>query len=286
MDWNWKTWLNTIEAAKWVEWTTLGVRFVLILLVAWGLLFVVKASITRIGTRLQAKAATRGERKRVETLMRVFKYVANIAIMLMGVLAALNTIGISIAPMLAAAGVVGIAVGFGAQSLVKDYFTGIVLLIENQIRVGDVVSLDNRTGNVEEVTLRYVRLRDAEGNVHFVPNGQITAVTNMSMGFSYAVIDVSVDYKEEVQKVMSLMDSVGQAMLKEEPWKSQLMGEFAVMGVQTLADSAVVIRCRFKTVGGEQWAVRREYFRRIKEVFDRERVEIPFPQMVMHNAAD
>lgn len=286
MSFDWKQLLREVEAAKWVEWTTLGVRFVLILLVAWCLLFVVKAGITRIGTRLQARAATRGERKRVETLMRVFKYVANIVIMLMGILAALNTIGISIAPMLAAAGVVGIAVGFGAQSLVKDYFTGIVLLIENQIRVGDVVSLDNRTGNVEEVTLRYVRLRDAEGNVHFVPNGQITAVTNMSMGFSYAIIDVSVDYKEEVQKVMGLMDSVGQAMLTEEPWKSQLLGEFAVMGVQTLADSAVVIRCRFKTVGGEQWAVRREYFRRIKEVFDRERVEIPFPQMVMHKAEE
>lgn len=286
MGMDWKQLLREVEAAKWVEWTTLGVRFVLILLVAWGLLFVVKAAITRIGTRLQARAASRGERKRVETLMRVFKYVANIVIMLMGILAALNTIGISIAPMLAAAGVVGIAVGFGAQSLVKDYFTGIVLLIENQIRVGDVVSLDNRTGNVEEVTLRYVRLRDAEGNVHFVPNGQITAVTNMSMGFSYAIIDVSVDYKEDVQKVIGLMDEIGKAMLSEDPWKSQLMGEFTVMGVQTLADSAVVIRCRFKTVGGEQWAVRREYFRRVKDAFDREKVEIPYPQMVMHKAVD
>jgi moderate conductance mechanosensitive channel len=286
MGFDWKQLLREVEAAKWVEWTTLGVRFVLILLVAWGLLYVVKAGITRIGMRLQAKAATRGERKRVETLMRVFKYVANIVIMLMGILAALNTIGISIAPMLAAAGVVGIAVGFGAQSLVKDYFTGIVLLIENQIRVGDVVCLDNRTGNVEEVTLRYVRLRDAEGNVHFVPNGQITAVTNMSMGFSYAIIDVSVDYKEDVQKVIGLMDSIGKSMLNEDPWKSQLMDEFLVMGVQTLADSAVVIRCRFKTVGGEQWAIRREYFRRVKDAFDREKVEIPYPQMVMHKAMD
>lgn len=274
--------IKDIEKSKLIEWTTLGLRFILILLVAYAVLFLVKKAIGRIGTRLQSKAGTRGERKRIETLMRVFKYVANIVIMIMGALAALNTIGISIAPMLAAAGVVGIAVGFGAQSLVKDYFTGIVLLMENQIRVGDVVNLDNRIGSVEEVTLRYVRLRDAEGNVHFVPNGVITSVTNMSMGFSYALIDVSIAYRENVQRAIELMDQVGKSMLNEEPWKSQLMGEFMVMGVQMLADSAVVIRCRFKTVGGEQWAVRREYNKRIKDIFDREQVEIPFPQMTLH----
>ena len=286
MTFNWHQWMDRIEDSKWVEWTTLGIKFVLILVLAAVVLKVVKVFIGRVGKRLQAKAATRGERKRIETLMRVFKYVANIVIMIMGVLAALNTIGISIAPMLAAAGVVGIAVGFGAQSLVKDYFTGIVLLIENQIRVGDVVTLDNRTGTVEEVTLRYVRLRDAEGNVHFVPNGVVSSVTNMSMGFSYAIIDVGIAYKENVQRAMALMDEVGQSMLNEEPWKNQLMGEFMVMGVQMLGDSSVVIRCRFKTVGGEQWAIRREYFRRIKLVFDREQVEIPFPQMTLHKAAD
>ena len=277
-------WINQIEHNKWVEWTTLGIRFLLILLLAAIVLRVVKLVIKRAALRLQARAGSRGERKRIETLMRVFRYVANIAISIMGVLAALNTIGISIAPMLAAAGVVGIAVGFGAQSLVKDYFTGIVLLMENQIRVGDVVSLDNRTGTVEEVTLRYVRLRDAEGNVHFVPNGVISAVTNMSMGYSFAVIDVSVAYRENVERAMDLMKQIGQQMLDEEPWKNQLMGEFNVMGVQTLGDSAVVIRCRFKTVGGEQWAIRREFNRRIKDAFDRAKVEIPFPQVTVHKA--
>lgn len=276
------SWIKQIEAVKWMEWGMTGLRFFLILGIAWLVLYLVKAGIGRVATRLKARAETRGERKRIETLMRVFKYVASIAITLVGGLAALNTIGISIAPMLAAAGVVGIAVGFGAQSLVKDYFTGIVLLLENQIRVGDTVTLDNRTGTVEEVTLRYVRLRDAEGSVHFVPNGVISSVTNMSMGFSYAVIDVSVDYKEDVHKVTQIMEEVGQSMLAEEPWKNQLMGEFVVMGVQMLADSAVVIRCRFKTVGGEQWSVRREYFRRIKVRFDAEKVDIPFPQLKVH----
>jgi small conductance mechanosensitive channel len=230
---------------------------------------------------MQARSKTLDDQKRIETLTRVLKYVANVVILLLGALIALGTIGISIAPVLAAAGVVGLAVGFGAQSLVKDYFTGIVLLLENQIRAGDIIEVGGKTGTVENVTLRYVRLRDAHGNVHFVPNGQINSVTNSTMDFAYAVVDVGIAYKEEVDSAIQVMQKVGTELAEDTEWKSKITEPMSTFGVQELADSAVIIRVRFKTLPGEQWAVRREYNKRIKAAFDNVGIEIPFPHVTM-----
>jgi small conductance mechanosensitive channel len=189
----------------------------------------------------------------------------------------LSVLGISIAPILGAAGVVGLALGFGAQSLVKDYFTGFFLLMENQIRVGDVVEAGGKAGLVEEVTLRYVRLRDYSGNVHYVPNGNISTVTNMSMGFAYAVMDVGVAYGENTDEVAAVIRKVGQTMRDDPEYGSKILEDLEIAGVDNLADSAVMIRCRFQVLPLEQWGVRREFNRRIKLAFDEVGIEIPFP---------
>ncbi|HEX4917388.1 MAG TPA: mechanosensitive ion channel family protein [Limnobacter sp.] len=280
--------LNTlfkyIEPGKLLDLGLQATKFVLVIVAALVILRVVKAAIDRIGNQMQARSKSIDDQKRIDTLMRVLKYVANVVVLLLGALIALGTIGISIAPVLAAAGVVGLAVGFGAQSLVKDYFTGVVLLIENQIRAGDFVEVGGKSGTVENVTLRYVRLRDAHGNVHFVPNGQIASVTNSTMDFAYAVVDVGIAYKEDVDASIQVMQKVGAELANDAEWANKITEPMAVFGVQELADSAVVVRVRFKTLPGEQWGVRREYNKRIKAAFDRVGIEIPFPHVTMCSA--
>lgn len=263
-----------IEPSKLLELGLQAMKFILVIVVALVLLRVLKTAIERVGGRMKSRSKTLDDQKRIETLTRVLKYVANVVILLLGALIALGTIGISIAPVLAAAGVVGLAVGFGAQSLVKDYFTGIVLLLENQIRAGDSIEVAGKSGTVENVTLRYVRLRDTHGNVHFVPNGQINAVTNSTMDFAYAVVDVAIDYKTDVDSALEVMQKVGEALIADPVFGGKISGPMTTFGVQELADAAVVLRVRFKTLPGEQFAVRREYYKRIKAAFEKNSIVI------------
>lgn len=226
------------------------------------------------------------ENKRIDTIARVFRYIVNIFITVMAGIQILNEVGISIAPILAAAGVAGVAIGFGAQSLVKDYFTGFFLLLENQVRQGDVVEVGGKSGLVEEVTLRYVKMRDYEGNVHYVPNGTITTVTNMSREFAQSVIDVGIAYRENVEEVISVMKEVGQVLRKDDDFKYKILEDLEMAGVDQLADSAVIIRCRFKVLPLEQWGVRREYFKRLKAAFDEKGIEIPFPHLTVYQGSN
>lgn len=186
---------------------------------------------------------------------------------------------LSIAPVIGAAGVVGVALGFGAQSLVKDYFTGFFLLLENQIRIGDVVEAGGKSGVVEELTLRYLRLRDYDGNVHYVPNGSISTVTNMSLGFAYAVIDAGVGYGEDLDRVMQVMRDVGAQLRRDPAFAPKILDEIEIAGVESWAQSSVLLRCRFRVSRLEQWSVRREYLRRLKMAFDERGIEIPFPHV-------
>ena len=177
---------------------------------------------------------------------------------------------------------VGVAVGFGAQSLVKDYFTGFFLLLENQMRQGDVIEAGGHGGVVEEITLRYVRMRDYDGNVHFVPNGTITTVTNKTRGFAYSVIDVGIAYRENIDEALAIMRQVGSELRADPDMALKILEELEIAGVNELGDSAVVLRCRFKTAPIEQWGIRREYLRRIKIAFDAAGVEIPFPHVTVY----
>ncbi|ARU31951.1 mechanosensitive ion channel protein MscS [Sulfuriferula sp. AH1] len=219
--------------------------------------------------------------KRLETLGRVFRYIASAVISVVAGSLVLSEFGISIAPILATAGVVGVAVGFGAQSLIKDYFNGFFLLLENQISQGDVVEAGGKGGLVEEVTLRYVRLRDYDGNVHYIPNGTITTVTNMSRQFAFAVVDVNIAYREDIDSILDIMREVGANMRTDPIFGDRIMEDLEIAGVDKWADSAVVLRCRFKVQPLAQWDVRREFLRRMKYAFDKQGIEIPFPHLTV-----
>ena len=252
---------------------------------AWVLIALAQRAIRGMRIRIANRLDDREAVQRAETLGRVIRYLAAVVVSLVAGMLVLSEVGISVAPILGAAGVAGLAVGFGAQSLVKDYFTGFFLLVEDQIRQGDVVKLGEHAGVVEQVTLRYVQLRDYDGHVHFVPNGTITSVVNMGRDHAQAVIDVGIPYSSDVDTAMSLMREVGAAMRLDPTHGTRILGDLEIAGVDRLADHAVVIRARFKVAPLEQWNVRRELLRRLRLAFDRAGIGIPFPQVVFHRPA-
>jgi len=272
------------------EWRGLAltlVNVVIILALSWLALRLSRKGLARLRARMQAGGLADFERvKRLNTLEQVFRYAIAVIITLVTGMLVLSQLGISIAPILAAAGVLGIAIGFGAQSLVKDYFTGLFLLLENQVRQGDVVEVAGKGGLVEEMTLRYIRLRDYEGSVHYVPNGTIDSVTNRSRGFAFAVIDIGVAYREDVDEVYAVMREVGAALRADPEFSGKIEDELEIAGVDNWADSAVVIRCRFKVKPLEQWGVRRAYLYHLKKAFDAAGIEIPFPHLTMYAGQD
>lgn len=249
---------------------------------AWVVIALAQRAIRAMRMRIASRLDDREAVKRAETLGRVIRYLAAVVVSLVAGMLVLSEMGISVAPILGAAGVAGLAVGFGAQSLVKDYFTGFFLLVEDQIRQGDVVKLGDHAGLVEQVTLRYVQLRDYDGHVHFVPNGTITSVVNMGRDHAQAVVDVGISYNADVDAAMSLMRDVGISMRLDPVQGSRILGDLEIAGIERWADSAVVIRARFKVAPLEQWNVRRELLRRLKQAFDRAGVEIPYPQVSLH----
>jgi len=230
-----------------------------------------------------ASRTSADEITRIATLAQVFRYFATAVICVVAGTLVLDAIGISIAPVLATAGVAGLAIGFGAQSLIKDYFTGFFLLLEDQVRQGDVVEVAGKAGLVEEVTLRYVRLRDMEGHVHFVPNGEIKLVTNRTRGFATPVVEIGIAYREDADEVLRVMRAVGAELRSDPAWKDRIVEDLEVVGMERWADSAVVLRARLKVMPPiEQWNVRREYLKRLKKRFDAEGIEIPFPHLTVY----
>jgi len=269
-------------SALWVLIKTM-LRILLILVIAVGLMKLSTKLIITLKLQLRERAVDDSEElKRIDTIGRVFRYIATIVITIIATVEILHELGVSIAPILAAAGVVGVAVGFGAQNLIKDYFNGFFILLENQIRQGDVVDAGGKAGLVEEVTLRYIKMRDYSGNVHFVPNGIITTVTNMSRGFAQAVIDVGIAYRENVDEVMQVMINVGENLRKDVNFQFKILDSIEMAGIEQLDSSSVVIRCRFKVMPLEQWGVRREFLKRIKFAFDEQGIEIPYPHLTIY----
>lgn len=261
-----------------------SLRILVILAVAWVAIAISQRGIRALRIRVSSRMDDREAVKRAETLGRVFRYMAAVTISLMAGMLVLSEMGVSVAPILGAAGVVGLAIGFGAQSLVKDFFNGFFLLLENQIRQGDVVRLGDHAGLVEEVTLRYVQLRDYDGNVHFVPNGAISTVVNMSRGHAQAVIDVGVGYGEDLQRVMRVMRETAAEMRAEPAYDTKILDNLEMAGVERWDDSAVILRARFRVAPLEQWTVRRDYLLRLHQAFAVHGIEIPFPQLTIHTA--
>jgi small conductance mechanosensitive channel len=278
--------IHFLELIPWRGTAIVGVRIVLIAIAAWFGAALLNRAIRTFRERIARGLAAPEQVKRAETIGRVFRYIVSVTITLIAGVLILSELGVSIAPILGAAGVVGLAIGFGAQSLVKDYFTGFFILLENQITTGDVVEIAGKSGLVEDLTLRFVRLRDYGGNVHFVPNSQITIVTNMSRGFAQAVIDVGIAYREDIDEAFEVMRQVGRELRGDAAFAAKILDDLEIAGVEKWDDSSIGLRCRFKVGPLEQWSVRREFLRRLKAAFDRSGIEIPFPHVTLYAGID
>jgi len=224
------------------------------------------------------------EKKREDTLIRIASGTVNSLVWVVAVLMILSEIGINIGPLLAAAGIVGLAIGFGGQYLIRDVVTGLFVIIENQYRVGDVVCLDATCGSVENISIRMATLRDLDGTVHHVPHGVVKRVSNLSKEFARVNLDIGVSYDSDLEKVISIVDEVGQSMSNDSVWGKDIIKQIHFERVNDFADSAIIIKILGDTKPIRQWAVAGEFRKRIKIAFDHAGIEIPFPQRVIHKA--
>ena len=220
--------------------------------------------------------------KRVDTLFRIFSKVIYILLVGLAVTIILGALGINIGPILTAVGVFGLAISFGAQNLVRDIISGIFMLVENQVRKGDVAIVNGTGGLVESVNLRTIVLRDLKGVVHIFPNGTINTLSNMTRDWSAMTFDIGVAYKEDPDKVIAVMEEVAEELRKDEQYSNDILEPLEIFGVDDFGDSAVVIKARFKTKPIRQWAVGREYRKRLKKAFDKNNIEIPFPHQSIY----
>jgi len=220
--------------------------------------------------------------KRANTLNLILKSMANIVILAVGFTIILAKIGIEIGPILATAGVLGVAVGFGAKQLIENIISGFIILVEDQIRVGDVVQIAGKEGLVEKIDLKMVVLRDLSGNVHYINNGKIDIVTNMTRDYSFYVFDIGVSYKENTDKVIEVIKHIDEELRQDENFKHDILEPIEILGLDNFTDSAVIIKARIKTRPIKQWAVGREFNRRLKMRFDELNIEIPFPHRTVY----
>jgi len=220
--------------------------------------------------------------QKMKTLLPISTTAVKFAAVFIGGIVILDQLGVNTTPILAGAGIVGLAVGFGSQTLVRDLINGLFILFEESLRVGDYAEAGNKGGIVESVGLRTVRLRDLHGNVHVIPNSSINTVTNYSKEFSRAVIDIGVAYRENVDEVIEILKGIGEEMRSDPEHGKSILEPMEVFGLQSFADSAVVIRVRFTTKPLKQWGLKREFQRRVKRVFDERGIEIPFPHRTVY----
>jgi small conductance mechanosensitive channel len=257
------------------------------LLVIWGLVFFGSRLLKLVAVRIVVAAddgddglLSYGE-KRAQTIAGLLRGVGSVVLLAFGLILTLGTF-MDIGPLLAGAGVVGLAISFGAQSLVKDMISGFFILMESQFDVGDTIEVAGLSGSVEKMTIRVVMIRDVNGVLHIIPNGQIATVSNKTRGWSRSVLDIGVDYGADVDQAIAVLKDEAVRFGKDGDWVSRLDGTPEVLGVQALGDNAVTIRVVIRTIPGSQWEVGREFLRRTKNRLDREGIEIPFPQRTVH----
>ena len=257
-------------------------KILLVLLLTWIGWKAIKVVLGRLEKRLIFQSKKEGQapseaEKRAHTLFRLIRVAILIVLWLVAGLIILQEIGVEIGPILASAGVLGLAISFGAQNLVRDVLSGFFMILENQVRVGDVVIINGQGGLVENVNFRTIVLRDLSGVVHIFPNGTINTVANMTSEWSAYLFDIGVAYKEDTDRVMEVMKQTAKELREDEVFGQFILEDMEMFGVDQFADSSVIIKARLKTTPIQQWKVGREYLRRLKKAFDREGIEIPFP---------
>ena len=263
-----------------------GLRIVLIAVITLVIIKLVKMLSERLAALFAKQQVDVEATKRAHTLASVIRHMATVAILAVAFITVLGQLGVEIGPVLAAAGIVGLAVGFGAQNLVKDVINGFFILLEDQIRVGDVVQAAGQSGLVEKVNLKMTVLRDFCGNVHFIPNGSIDMVTNMTKDYSRYVFKIGVAYREDVDEVMQVIREVDEDLRGDPDFGQDILEPMEVFGLDEFADSALIIKARVKTKPIRQWRVAREFNRRLKRKFDEKNIEIPFPHVTLYMGED
>lgn len=261
-----------------------GLR-ILFIAVGYVVLVVLVKFLTRRFVRLveDEDRTTRSEReKRADTISSIINTTSRIFLAVIAIFMVLREFNINITPLLTGAGIAGVAIGFGAQSLIKDFLHGFFILAEDQFRVGDVVKIGDHAGLVERITMRITKMRSLDGNAHIIPNGEIKIVENMTHGWSRALVDIEVAYKEDLDRVIEVMSDEAKKLVSEKKYESSVNGEPEVLGVDSLGSSGITIKLMVKTRPLKQWEIKRELFKRIKKRFDKEGISIPFPQMTLH----
>lgn len=280
-----------IEGLDYMTLINSSLRVALIMFIAWVLTIFLKRALIKLELLWVTRATDSGEnsteaKKRIETIVRLIKQGGLLAIWVTMTLVILREMGVEIGPILASAGILGLAIGFGAQNLVRDFISGFFMILENQIRVGDVAIINGTGGLVEKINFRTTVLRDLKGVVHYFQNGNISSLSNMTNDWSAYVFDVGVAYKENTDHVVEKIQEVLRSMLNDDEYGERIVEEPEIFGVDQLGDSAVVIKGRIKTKPIEQWGVGREFLRRIKLTFDEANIEIPFPHSTLYFGED
>lgn len=267
---------NFFTMEKLEVWVEKGFLILLVLIVTRIAIYATDLLINR---SFQLKYKREEDHRRTNTLQKLLHSVIRYVFFFIATITILDGIGIPIMAVLSAAGILGLAVGFGAQNLVKDIITGFFILFEDQFSVGEYVETQGVAGVVEEVGLRITKLRDWDGKLHIIPNGNITMVTNFHRGSMRALVEVRVSYKENIDRVLKVLEGVCKSVNDDYP--TIITTEPKVVGITALGQSEVVIRIVAKTIPMEHWGIEMELRKRIKDTFEREGIEIPYPHQVV-----
>ncbi len=259
----------------------LGVFLIVLLALA-----VIDASTALATTYLKRRQRESKDSAKIRTLVPLANKAIRVVVTVLAILMVMSQLGVSIGPILASVSFVGLAIGFGAQSLVKDIITGTFNLLEDNVSVGDIVSVSGTGGVVETINIRTIQLRDLSGNLHTFPWGQIETITNFTREYGRYLIECGVAYREDCDEVMDVLREIGAGMQKDRAWRHQILEPIEILGVDRFEDSAVIIRARLKTMPAAQWSVGREFNRRMKKVFDERGIEIPFPHQTIYMGED
>ncbi|GIZ08130.1 mechanosensitive ion channel family protein [Flavobacterium sp. UMI-01] len=278
----------SLYAEKVIAWSmNNGIK---VLFIAIGAYFIHKilvrfiAKAVRIAVRPEKHQTKEAEEKRENTLIQIFTTTSKIAIITISSLMILSEFGIEIAPIIAAAGIVGLAFGFGGQYLIRDVISGLFIILENQYRIGDVVKFDVLGGAVEQISLRKTTLRDIDGTVHHIPHGEIKSVSNLSKDYARVNLDMGVGYATDLEHLITVINQVGNSIAEDPEWKDFIIKAPQFLRVNDFADSAIMVKILGETIAHRQFDVTGELRKRLKIAFDKEGIEIPFPQVVVHQA--
>lgn len=274
-----------LEATK--NWAlTTGIKIIIVVVVTLILIKVIRVISNRLEAGFLKKSEEEESKKRAKTLTSVIKNFLIILVLVVSAITIIGQLGIEIAPLLATAGIAGVAIGFAGQSLIKDIINGFFLLLWDQIRVGDYVQISDNAGIVEMINLKMTVLRDFNGNVHYIPNGSIEVVTNMTKEFSRYLFEIGVAYREDVDEVIDVIKEVDSELRTDPDFKEDILEPIEIFGLDKFADSALIIKARTTTKPIKQWRVAREFNRRLKKKFDEKDIEIPFPHRTLYIGQD